>query len=392
MDGVVNNETVAAGIDWREVVDRLPAGVLVCALDRAVQAYNPAARRLLGAEVEREDVVCCDLLGCRRPGSVLEDHCVTERAAGSASTGGEVRVDVVRDDGERVGAWITATRLQTGDAVLIQLRSGQAGDRRRRTEQHWEAGRRLRIRALGRTRLETGEGPLAGEWLGHRPGEVLKYLICERGRIVALEELLEVFWPTAGRSGAANVRQAIHTLRDRLEPARSGHGSSLFIEGRKGGYEISREHVWIDADEFETVAGAGIAALNRGDDQAAYAALERAASLYGGDFLADEPYADWALGQRDRLRDLAVQILRGLAALQRDAGELETAVGHLQRLAELEPFDLQAQRDLLSLLIQRGRHSEALRRYDVVRRRWKRAFGEDPDLSLGELAPAAEEE
>jgi len=107
---------------------------------------------------------------------------------------------------------------------------------------------------------------------------------------------------------------------------------------------------------------------------------------------SDEPYADWALGQRDRLRDLAVQILRGLAALQRDAGELEAAVGHLQRLAELEPFDLQAQRDLLSLLIQRGRHSEALRRYDVVRRRWKRAFGEDPDLSLGELAPAAEEE
>jgi DNA-binding SARP family transcriptional activator len=303
-----------------------------------------------------------------------------------------VRVDVVRDDGERVGAWITATRLESGDAVLIQMRSGQAGDRRRRTEQHWEAGRRLRIRALGRTRLETGDGPLAGEWLGHRPGEVLKYLICERGRIVSLEELLEVFWPTAGRSGAANVRQAIHTLRDRLEPARSGHGSSLFIEGRKGGYEISREHVWIDADEFETVAGAGIAALNRGDDQAAYAALERAASLYGGDFLADEPYADWALGQRDRLRDLAVQVLRGLAALQRDAGELEAAVGHLQRLAELEPFDLQAQRDLLSLLIQRGRHSEALRRYDVVRRRWKRAFGEDPDLSLGELAPAAEEE
>ena len=49
---------------------------------------------------------------------------------------------------------------------------------------------------------------------------MLKYLICERGRVVTMDELLEVFWPDAGRAGASSVRQAIHTLRDRLEPDR----------------------------------------------------------------------------------------------------------------------------------------------------------------------------
>ncbi len=87
------------------------------------------------------------------------------------------------------------------------------------------------MRALGRTRLESETAPVAGEWLGHRPGQLLKYLVCERGRVVTHDELLEVFWPNAGRAGATSVRQAIHTLRDRLEPGRP--------KGKPSGY-VSR--------------------------------------------------------------------------------------------------------------------------------------------------------
>ena len=55
-------------------------------------------------------------------------------------------------------------------AVVLQVRPGVAGDRRRRTEPHWMGGPQLRIFTLGRSRVESGEGPLAGEWLGHKPG------------------------------------------------------------------------------------------------------------------------------------------------------------------------------------------------------------------------------
>ena len=65
-------------------------------------------------------------------------------------------------------------------------------------------------------------------------------------------------------------------------------------------------------------------------------------------------------------------MLRGLADIKLAAGDEEAAGEHLQRLAELEPLDLQAQRDLIALLLRRGRHSEALRRYELVRRRYKR--------------------
>ena len=71
-------------------------------------------------------------------------------------------------------------------------------------------------------------------------------------------------------------------------------------------------------------------------------------------------------------------MLRALAGLKQAAGDEESAGEHLQRLAELEPLDLQAQRDLIALMLRRGRHSEALRRYELVRRRYKRAFGSEP--------------
>jgi DNA-binding SARP family transcriptional activator len=70
------------------------------------------------------------------------------------------------------------------------------------------------------------------------------------------------------------------------------------------------------------------------------------------------------------------------------SGELEAASEHLQRLAELEPLDVEAQRQLLTLLLRRGRRSEAARRYEVVCRRFRRAFGEEPSFQLSELAHA----
>ena len=104
------------------------------------------------------------------------------------------------------------------------------------------------------------------------------------------------------------------------------------------------------------------------------------------DFLADEPDADWAVAERDRLRALAGRVLRALAGVCLRAGELDAASDHLQRLADLEPLDVDAQRQMLTLLLRRGRRSEAARRYEVISRRFRRAFGEDPSFELAELA------
>ncbi len=356
-----------------DVLECLPAGVVVLDDDGRLAGGNPAAQRLLGSLPEDGSAGCCELVGCRRPGTPLETCCISEAARAGGVPIGELLVQTPGG-----GAWLTAAPIAGGGIVLL-LRTGADGS--------GGADERLRIRVLGPMRLEAGGAVLEGDWLAHRPGQVLKYLVAARGRSVSADELLGAFWPqTDGTPAATNVRQAVHALRDRMEPDRERQAASRFIAGRRGGgYELAGGMVVVDADVFAATAEAGLAALREGDGQRAEAALRRAATLYRGDFLADEPDAEWALPERARLRVLAGRVLRALAGIRVRAGELEAASELLQRLAELEPLDVEAQRQLLTLLLRRGRRSEAARRYEVVARRFRRAFGEEPSFELSEL-------
>ncbi len=357
------------------VLEHLPAGVVVLDAEGRLASGNPAAERLLGVIPSDGAARCCDVLGCRRPGTALEARCIAETVRSRGDVVGELLVHAPGGD-----AWLTGAPLGGEGGVVLHLRpGGEAGT---------GADDRLRIRALGPMRLEVGGAVLEGDWLSHRPGQVLKYLIAMRGHPVGSEELLDAFWPQPGGTPAAtNVRQAVHALRDRLEPDRERQAPSRYIAGRRGGgYELAAGAVIIDADVFVAAAEAGLNALRDGDATRAEAALARAASLYRGDFLADETESDWANRERDRLRTLAGRVLRALAGLNVRAGELDAASENLQRLAELEPLDVDAQRQMLTLLMRRGRRTEAARRYEVVCRRFRRELGEDPSFELAELA------
>lgn len=380
--------TLAVPVPYRAVFEFFPAGVVVVDARGQVQGTNLAAKRLLRGLLERESLRCCDLLDCRRAGTPLADHCITELALESQVPLPDVRVDLPEPRGAG-SVWVTAAPFGGAErSVVLALRPGVTGDRRRRTEPHWMGGPRLRVFTFGRTRLESGEGPLAGEWLGHRPGHVLKYLVTQRDRVVPVDELVEVFWAAAGQRGMTSVRQAVHTLRQHLEPDRRRRSGSAFVVARSGGYELERGAVWIDADDFETAVAEGLKALGQGELEIAEGALARATGLYRGDFLAEEAYAEWAFAERDRLRDLAGQALRGLVELKAATGDLEAASQHLHRLAELEPLDVDVQRDLLAMLVRRGRHAEAARRYELVRRRYRKTFGAELPFDLAAVAAA----
>ena len=67
--------------------------------------------------------------------------------------------------------------------------------------------------------------------------------------------------------------------------------------------------------------------------------LRRAAALYAGDLfhgfdVSDPAFADWLRGERERLRGLAIHVLKRL--LEREAGQAAISVG--QRLLELDPL------------------------------------------------------
>jgi DNA-binding SARP family transcriptional activator len=121
----------------------------------------------------------------------------------------------------------------------------------------------------------------------------------------------------------------------------------------------------------------------------AEALLGDAIALYCGEFLADDPYADWAFSEREYLRSLAGKALAALAQISLGSGRLVAAAEHLQRLAELEPFDSHVHQMLIEVCLRRGRRTEALRHYHALRARLHRAFGEQPDFELTSVAARA---
>jgi DNA-binding SARP family transcriptional activator len=246
------------------------------------------------------------------------------------------------------------------------------------------APRRLRVFTLGDLRVEGPDGSLGGPWLDQRAGQLLRFLVCRRGRVTAADVIAEAIWPHTGSGATNTVRYFVHALRERLEPDRARQAPSAFVECRRGGYALRRESVWIDADAFEDVARAGTLALAGGDPATARRQLEHAAALYRDDFLADEPYADWAFAERERLRATAHAVLQGLAELHRD--QPATTAGYLERLAELDPFDDDVQRQLIAAWLRLGRKRRAARQYDSFRVRLQREFGERPAFELSQLA------
>jgi len=371
----------------REIFERFPYGLLVLDGDGRVVRSNEQAARLISAAGlgEDADLTCCSLLGCRTPNTVLDAACVTDLALNGEAPMPEVRVDVRSPTGLSA-VWVTAAAIgESGSRVVLQLRPGVAGDRRRRTSSHWMTGAQLRIRTLGRTEVELAEGPIGGAWLGQRTGQLLKYLVAERQRAVTVDEIGESIWPGSEYAVGASVRYYVHALRRKLEPQRGRREPSAFITARAGAYRLDLDNVQIDADEFEAHVTAGLAAAES-DPQAAAAEFEQGLAIYRGDFLADLPYAEWAMSERHRLHELACMGLRNLADIRLELRLVDSAARALERLAALQPFDEDVHRRLMELDIMRGRRSDAVRRYDALRCRLRRTFGHDPDFTLASLS------
>ncbi len=372
----------------RQAFQHFPYSLLVTRQDGTIVSRNLQATRLIEPEgATTAGLTCCDLLGCGTADTVLAHGCITAMALAHGSLLPEMRIDLETPTGP-ISLWIAAAPMgangHSPTHVALQLRPGFAKDRRRRTEPHWMSGPRLRIRALGGMIVESPEGPIGGEWLDQRAGELLKYLVAERHRSVPVEQIGENVWPQAGYSIAGRVRYYIHALRSKLEPARPKRGPSSFIVSRAGGYRLNLDRVTVDADEFESRVSAGLAARHS-EPEVADAQLESGLALYRGEFLADLPYAEWALAERHRLLEMACRALRELTDLRLERRMPAAAMHSLERLAAMQPYDEAVHRQLMELDIASGQHSNAMRRYSALRTRIRRTFDQDLAFTPAEL-------
>ena len=241
----------------------------------------------------------------------------------------------------------------------------------------------LRVRLLGDLEVWRGDALLpSAAWRTRQTLSVLRLLLHERDRVVPADRLIDAIWPDAGFDGARNnLHVAIRTLRGALEPGLKGGGASRYLRTEPGGYRFLGSECAVDVDDFLRLCQAGSAADGRGETAAAVRALREGLALYRGDYLADEPYADWAQGARERLRAAYLDATERLAGLLAAGGEHEEAIAHVERGLAIEPLREELYRRMMVSLAALGRRADALAAYERAEALLKEELGVAPSAA-----------
>lgn len=248
-------------------------------------------------------------------------------------------------------------RLQhLGVREQVQLLAGPIGELPRH-------GPAVRIATLGTFRvLRDGEPVPTAEWQSKKARDLLKILVARRGRPVPREQLMELLWPGDDPAKLANrFSVALSTVRGVLDPDRRVAGEGAVVADRSVVW-LDLDAVQVDVEEFLATAKGALERF-RVDPEAALVDLAAADGSYGGDFLEEDPYEEWAVPLREECRATYVAVVRGLAAAAMDTGDADMAVRYCLRLLEQDRYDEETHLGLVRTLLGAGRHGEAHRRY-----------------------------
>lgn len=215
------------------------------------------------------------------------------------------------------------------------------------------------------------------------------YLFWKQGRWVSRDFLCEMLWPEAEQNrAAASLRTALYALRHAMDKE-SGLGS--FIELRRAAVRVpGAAGCVVDAREFEEKARLGLTVKTGQLD-----VLMAAAGLYSGDFLEGMD-AGWCLGERRRLADLHLAVLRALVERLWAAGLQSAALTYARRWVETDCLDEAAHQWLMRLYCAMGRPAFALEQFERCRQALRVELGLGPseatlrlyrELSLGAAVP-----
>ena len=222
----------------------------------------------------------------------------------------------------------------------------------------------LRIQSLGRFRLVRDGEPVAQTaWQSKKARDLLKILVARRGRATTRDTFFELLWPDDDPEPLGNrLSVALATVRSVLDPEKS-YPAEYFVPADKSSIALDLDHLELDVEAFLVEAAAASRLGRSGDAAGARIRLEAAEALYGGDFLEEDPYEDWAVSLREEAQATYIAIARSLAEASATDGDADGATRYYLRILERDAYDEGAHLGLVSALVAAGRHGEARRRY-----------------------------
>jgi DNA-binding SARP family transcriptional activator len=213
----------------------------------------------------------------------------------------------------------------------------------------------LRVYTLGGFQVWRGNVLIPIEaWQQRRKARLLLlYLLTQRRRQVPRDELLDTLWPdlTPDSAGLA-LNTTFSDLRKLLEPYLGKGMPSRYVTHEGDCYFFNTaSDTWYDAYALEEAV--------RSAKSSSHVVLE----LYRGDFLPEEPYEDWVIRERERLRSIHLNALTDCLEQQLQQGAWREGSDIARRVLDREPWLEEVWRALITCYARLGRRSEALQAY-----------------------------
>jgi DNA-binding SARP family transcriptional activator len=208
-----------------------------------------------------------------------------------------------------------------------------------------------------------------------RTRQVLAYLLLHRRAAAPRDVLMDTFWPTASLEAARNnLHVALSGVRQALRAA----SPVSVLQRRHDTYRLSADLTWVDVEEFERQCADGRRADRASDTTTAVRCYAAADQLYEGELLADDPYFDWVLPERETLRLEVLHAQRRLAELYAASGDHAGAVLVARRALGIDPYDEAVHRQLMLAFRDVGQLHLALAQYQRCADLLWQAFGVRP--------------
>lgn len=215
-----------------------------------------------------------------------------------------------------------------------------------------------------------------GKWKRKQAVTLLKYLVTQLDHAVHRERLLDCLWPEADqKQGLGRLKVTMYCLRREL---RNSGMSDDVVKTIGNAYLLRRDTVWVDAEAFERLFEKGRALQEHSRWNDALQHYIEARQLYRGDYLDEEIFADWCAEERERLRELYLEMLARTAECHAKLSQYAEAMCICRRALVVDPCRENFHYALMEYLVSDGHPDLALTQYRHCEQILAREFDTTP--------------
>jgi DNA-binding SARP family transcriptional activator len=230
---------------------------------------------------------------------------------------------------------------------------------------------RIRVQVLGGCTIRGGARSTIA--LARPYGALIGYVLTHRNRVIQRDELAGSIW---SETDSAHARRCLSTAIWRMRRTLGGAPPLLTAQGDGLAFNWQAP-AWVDAVAMEMRLQPFRRRRPETLGPADIKRLERGVQLYRGDFLAGVD-DEWALIERQRLRDLYLDSLYALTLAHADARDWAMAIAAGRQLAQQEPLREDVHRLLMRAHLATGNRASAVMQFRECERALRLEIGIAP--------------